>query len=133
MQTTRIILSSTSFRSYLDRCLDDIGDEIDNALAPIVEASPKTGKRLRGIIQSAANLAMDCQQQPSKFSMCWFNPGDKCDEEEMSEVLGEIADNKLASGGAFVGQTVSPMVFRDSGTILVKARVLRQLPLEEEL
>ena len=95
-------------------------------LVPLVVVGPKGSKRpqiLRGVIENAANLSMECQQQPSKFSMSWFDSGNHYRGDQMSDVLEEIADNSLASYGALIRVTVSPMVVRDKGAVLVKARV----------
>ena len=129
-----MVISSNTFRSQLSQRLDELGDHMEKLLAPFVEVGPNSIKRfqrLRRIIDSAAYLAVDCELQPSKPGMIWFGSGNDCQQDQMCDVLGETADRKLASGGAFVGLTVSPMVFRDKKTVLVKARVLRQLPAEE--
>ena len=134
LQTKRMVISSKTFRSQLSQRLDELGGSIDKCLAPLASVGSKGIKRsqkLRGIIGNAANLALDCELQPSKFGMIWFHSGKDCQRDQMCDALGEIPDRKLASGEAFVSLTVSPMVFRDTKTILVKARVLRQLPAEE--
>ena len=126
-----MVISSKTFQLQLSQRLDRLRDYIDNLLAPLVGISSKGIKRsqmLRGIIDNAAKLALECEQQPSKFELIWFRFGYHCHRGEMCDALGEIADNKLASGGAHVSLTVSPMVVRDGETVLVKARVLRKLP-----
>lgn len=129
-----MVISSKNFRSQLFVRLDKLGDDIDHMLAPLGEPGPKSSKRLRGIIDSAANLAIDCQQQPAKFGLIFIEAGNDCDKDQMCDVLGQIADNKLAAGRAFVGMAVSPLVVRDKRKIvLVKARVLRRLPAEDML
>lgn len=126
-----MVISSKTFQSQLSQRLDRIRDYIDNLLAPLVRIGSKGIRRsqmLRGIIDNAAKLALECEQQPSKFELTWFAFGYHCQRSEMCDALGEIADNKLASGGAYVSLAVSPMVVRDGETVLMKARVLRKSP-----
>ena len=125
-----MIISSSTFHAQLSQQLDDLGDSIDKCLGPLADVGSKSIKRtqkLRGIIGNAADLTVDCQQQPTNFRMIWFESGKDCQQDRMCDVVGVVADNKLASGGASVGMTVSPMVIRDEA-VLVKARILRQLP-----
>ena len=125
-----MVISSNTFQSELSQRLDGLRDYIENLLAPLMGIGSKVrrSQMLWGIIDNAAKLALECEQQPSKFGLDWYGFGYHCKRDEMSDALGEVADNKLASSGAYVSLTVSPMVVRDGETVLVKARVLRELP-----
>lgn len=126
------MISDEHFASRLDKKVEEISKDIELLLGPFANPSSSTAarmRRLKHIVQQAAELAVECSKEPSLFTFFTYPEGAECDSMRMSDALGSIADEQLGEDGAVVKYTVSPAVLRTSGSeqvVVLKARVVLQ-------
>ncbi|KAF8423930.1 hypothetical protein EV426DRAFT_113877 [Tirmania nivea] len=135
MQTTRMIVGDKDFPSRFERRVCEVTEHIEKLLGPLGSGIPKSAsarmRRLRAIVEQAAELALECNKEPSAFSFLTYNPGHECQSSYMTDAKRTVGDEHLGADEACVKFTVSPAVLRapknahDEPIVIMKARVVR--------
>lgn len=133
-----MVLAEEEFPKRLQKRVDEVTQIIEICLEPITATSTKKARlrrisRMKAIVASAAELAIECSKEPSNFSFYTYHPGHKCDPMYMSDADRQEGHETLGADGACVRLTVSPAVVRtgrnrdDDPILILKARVVRKV------
>ena len=137
MQTTRMIVADKGFPLRLERRVCEVAEHIEKVLGPLADSTPNNKRtlarmrRLKTIVEHAAELALECNKEPSTFSFDSFSLDCKCQSKYMTDAHRTVDDEHIGADGACVKFTVSPAVLRvpknpnDEPIVIMKARVVR--------
>lgn len=137
MSTVNMIIRRGESLNSISHKAEETATELVDSLAPLLVKSakykpgPRT-KKLKAIVEQAAKLAWEIQQEPSIISYCAPEPSKPCVSSYVNDARGLKNDEELEAIGAVVRLTVHPAVIRrpfnsTDEIVLVKAKVL---PLE---
>jgi len=138
MSTINVISREEDFLRAVAGKVEEVANELVTSLATLLpdNTSPqyKPGPRIRKlkvIVELAAKLALEVQQEPSAIRYLHFEPATACVASRVSDVTGLRNEVELQAIGTRVRLMVYPAVARqpsnereDSEIVLVKAGVL---------
>ncbi|KAF8423929.1 hypothetical protein EV426DRAFT_642646 [Tirmania nivea] len=136
MSTINILSRREEFSKAVSTRVGEVANELVASLASLLTDStspqykpgPRT-KKLKAIVDQAAKLALETQQEPSVISYAHFEPATTCVASYVSDAKGLKDEVELQAMGTFVHLTVYPAVVRKpcnegQEIVLVKAKVL---------
>ena len=138
MSTINMISRGEEFSKAVSTKVEEVANELVASLAtllpdstsPRYKPAPRT-KKLKIIVEQAAKLALEVQQEPSAISYTYFEPDTACVASYVSDAKGLKNGEELEATGTFVRLTVYPAVVRkpyncneQEGVVLVKAKIL---------
>lgn len=135
ISTINIISRGEEFSNAVAAKAEQVANELVASLDTLLPDStsqykpaPRT-RKLKVIVEQAAKLALEVQQEPSAVSYQDFGPATTCVASCVSDVKGLTNEEELQAMGALVRLTVYPAVVRtpyseQEGVVLVKAKVL---------
>ncbi|RPB25594.1 hypothetical protein L211DRAFT_867100 [Terfezia boudieri ATCC MYA-4762] len=126
---------STKVEEVANELVASLATLLPDATSPRYKPGPRT-RKLKAIVEQAAKLALEVQQEPSSISYPHFKPGTACVASSVSDAEGLRNEEELQAMGTFVRLTVYPAVVRkpyncnheQEGVVLVKAKVLAVEP-----
>ena len=138
MSTINMISRGEEFSKAISTKVEEVANGLVASLATLLPDStgprykpgPRT-RKLKAIVEQAAKLALEVQQEPSAISYSYFEPATACVASHVSDAKGLRNEEELEAMGTFVRLTVYPAVVRkpyncneQEGVVLVKAKVL---------
>ncbi|KAF8448451.1 hypothetical protein BGX38DRAFT_1189078 [Terfezia claveryi] len=138
MKTTRMIVELKGFPARFKQRVCEVVEYIEKLLGPLGDGTPRRVlarmRRLKAIVEEAAELALECSKEPAKFYFPTYSLGYQCQARYMTDAHRTVDDEGLGDDGACVKFTVSPAVLRvstrnanDEPIIIMKARVVRHM------
>lgn len=134
--TIKMCIRGEEFANEVATKIGDIASELVASLAtllpdstsPAYKPAPRT-RKLKGILEQAAELALEVQQEPSTTTYTNIDPATICVASHVSDVKGLRTEDDLQASGVGVRLTVYPAVVRQpynepEGIVLMKAKVL---------
>ena len=131
-------VTSTIAHNLATQIVETLQALVANTLGiPQIPAPAARTRKLKVLIERAAKLAVEFQQEPSTFSFKDFNSGTPCIGSHMSDAKCGREDKEMEESGSQVIITVYPAVVRSAyetaeEVVILKARVLASI-LPEEL
>lgn len=129
-----MIIRRDDFWTTIASKVEEIANEIVASLAPLVSDPNGSSKlmrrtkKLKAIVDQAAKLAIELEQEPSTLSYTYFRTGTPCGSLPVSDAHGLRHDDELQMGDTSVRLTVYPAVLRkgheDDEIVIVKAKIL---------
>lgn len=149
MSTVNLIVRQKDFQEVISTTASNLATQIAETLQELVAntlgipykpASANRTRKLKTLIEQAAKLAVEFQQEPSTFSFKFYAPGTPCIGSHMSDAKCGREDKELEDSGSQVIITAHPAVVRSAHAtgeevVILKAKVLASsppaVPLEE--